>query len=360
MKRVMVVLPELETGGGQRIALEIVRNIKREDVVIQVVSLYPRRGEILETLADESGIDVRYLSKTKGFCPAVFFQIYRVIREFRPDVIHAHLRVMPYLLAPMCLCHVPRRYYTVHNLADRDASGVKRLILRFAFRFCKVLPVAISPLCQRSICQVYGLPMEKVALVEQGIDVKRFVRPEKYDQLPDDEIRILAVGRLSEQKNYELMLDVFREVHSLHPNTSLLILGEGEKRELLQQRIEQLGISDSVSMPGITDKVNEAMWNSHIYLMSSHYEGLPLVVLEAMSAGMPIVSTRAGGVVDVVLDGENGFLVECGDAQGLARGLSRLIEDRALRERFSACSEQLAQRYSIENHAQKYLELYLK
>ena len=359
MKRVMVVLPELDTGGGQRIALEIVRNIRREDATIQVLSLYPRQGTILEEMADKEGIDVRYLNKKPGFSPGVGVQIYRAIRDFRPDVIHAHLRVMPYLLVPMCLCGVPRRYYTVHNLADKDARGIKRRILKFAFRYCGVIPVAISPLCQQSIRQVYGLPLERIPLVEQGIDVRRFTRPEGFERQESDGIRVIAVGRLAEQKNYELMLDVFHEVHKVHPSSRLLILGEGGKRGVLEQQVKELGLEECVSMPGITDRVNEALWNADIYLMTSDYEGLPLVVLEAMSAGLPIISTRAGGVPDVVTDGENGFLLECGDKSGLVNAMQQLMEDAALRERFAACSERMAQQYSIENHAARYLKLYM-
>lgn len=355
----MVVLPEMETGGGQRIALEIVRNIKREDATIQVVSLYPRQGTILEEMADREGLDVRYLSKKPGFSPDVSVQLYRAIKAFKPDVIHAHLRVMPYLLAPMCLCRVPRRYYTVHNLADRDASGIKRKILYFAFRFCNVQPVAISPICQRSIADVYGLPMEKIHLVNQGIDVKRFARPEPYNRLGTEEIRIIAIGRLTQQKNYKLMLRVFHSVHQNHPEARLRILGDGELREELEQYIRDLGLEDSVSMPGITDKVNQELWNAHIYLLSSEYEGLPLAVLEAMSAGLPIVATKAGGVGDVVADGENGFLLDCDDEAGLVVAVDRLVENAVLRERFSGCSEQMAQEHSIEKHAENYLKLYL-
>jgi len=356
-RKVLVVLPELETGGGQRLALSIAQRMSPQDLQVRILILYPRCNNLLEKTADELGLDVQYLHKKQGVSPECMIEIYRAIRQFKPDVIHAHLRVMPYLLLPMCLSKVPLRYYTVHNLAEKDASGIKRCILRFAFRRCHVQPVAISALCRKSIAEVYDIPEESIPCIYNGIDCKRFSRPLEYEtQAP---FRFAATGRLSEQKNYPLMLQSFAEIKYRFPDSELIIMGDGELGEGLKQQCRELKISDAVTFTGNIPDVENYLRSAQSYLMSSDYEGLPLTVLEAMAAGLPIISTKAGGVVDVVEHEKNGLLVDCGDQEGLIHAMEHLIQSPELCKQFSECSVALAQKYSIAACAEQYKELYL-
>lgn len=356
-RKVLVVLPELETGGGQRLALSIAQRMSPQDLQVRILILYPRCNNLLEKTADELGLDVQYLHKKQGVSPECMIEICRAIRQFKPDVIHAHLRVMPYLLLPMCLSKVPLRYYTVHNLAEKDASGIKRSILRFAFRRCHVQPVAISALCRQSITRIYGIPTEKIPCIYVGIDLNRFARPDEYEFHAS--FRFAAIGRLCDQKNYSLMLHAFAEIYNRTPNSKLVIVGDGEQKDALIQQCNDLGIDRAVVFTGNIPDVEKYLWSAHAYLMSSDYEGLPQTVLEAMAAGLPIISTKAGGVVDVVEHEKNGLLVDCGDQEGLIHAMERLIQSPELCKQFSECSVALAQKYSIAACAEQYKELYL-
>lgn len=356
-RKVLIVLPELETGGGQRLAISIAREIKPQEMQVRILVLYPRCGNLLEKAADEYGLDVQYLEKKRGADVGCIAQIYRAIRAFKPDVIHAHLRVMPYLLLPMCLSKTPLRYYTVHNLADKDAGGVKRHILGFAFRHCHVQPVAISDLCRESITAVYGIPQEQIPCIYVGIDTQRFARLEEYTLKTP--FQFAAIGRLAEQKNYSLMLRAFADIQHHFPETMLVIMGDGELRPALEALCMELKINGSILFTGNIPDVEKYLWSSQAYLMSSDYEGLPQTVLEAMAAGLPIISTRAGGVVDVVEHEQNGLLVNCGDQAGLVDAMERLLTSPELCKRFSDHSTVLAQKYSIESCAAQYKELYL-
>ena len=360
MTKVLIVLPELETGGGQRMTLEIVRNIHCAALSILIVSLYPRQGNLLEELADREGIAVQYLSKREGADLKVIPQLHRAIKAFRPDVIHANLRVMPYLLLPLCISGVKKCYYTVHNLADKDATGFKRCVLGFSFRFCKVQPVAISELCRRSVAAVYHRKEDTIPCINVGINLGKFARKHPYADLPSSPIRFIAVGRLMAQKNYRLMLSAFAKVHKQYPDTELVILGEGEERPALERQVQELHLQDAVKLEGIVSHVAEYLHTAHIYLLSSDYEGLPQSVLEAMAAGLPIVTTEAGGVADVMRQNENGIVVPCGDEEQLAQAMKRLVQSQALCLRFSEKGTELVQQYSIQNCAEQYRRLYLQ
>lgn len=358
-RRVLIVLPEIDVGGGQKMAVQIAGHIRDERVKLRVLSLYPCRHTMIDAQAEKYGLDVRYLSKKAGADAGIIPEIYRAIRDFQPHVIHAHLRVMPYLLLPMVLNKTPLRYYTVHNLAQMDAAGTRRLILKNAFRHFGVIPVAISPLCKKSITEIYGIAPEFVPCISVGIDIKRFSRPAPYASLSRDTIQFIAVGRLMAQKNYAMMLEAFSVLHEKHPNTELVIFGEGELRGELEKKIRELRLTDSAHLPGVTGMVNQELWRSHVYLLSSDYEGLPQSILEAMAAGLPIVTTKAGGVMDVVEPEGNCISVDVGDKDGLVRAMVRLTADENLRADYSNRSAELAKQYSIETCAEEYLKLYL-
>lgn len=338
-------------------AISIVHHIKNKDLKVRVLVLYPRRGDILEGLADEYGLDVQYLNKKPGVDIALMREIYRAIKEFAPDVIHAHLRVMPYLLLPMCMAGNQKRYYTVHNLADKDASGLRRRLLRFAFWHCHVQPVAISGLCRRSISAVYGIPENKIPCIYVGIDIQRFAPP--HDRPRESCFRFVAVGRLAGQKNYPLLLAAFSALHQSHPNSKLVIVGDGELRADLENMTFELGLSDSVEFTGNVPDVEARLWEAGAYVMSSDYEGLPQTVLEAMAAGLPIIATKAGGVVDVVKDGENGILVECGSESELTAAMEKVVQSPQLCKMFSSKNIELSKQFSIKQCADSYEFLYL-
>jgi len=363
MKRVMVFVPDLRIGGGQKMAVDIVRYIRRKnaDIRFQIVVLGRRFGTAFEKIVDDEKIDTVYLGKKDGIHPQYVFKIYRAIRAFRPDVIHAHLPKMHYLLLPMVFCGVPERYYTVHSLADRDTQHrILRRIMGFSFRRCHVRPIAISEICRQSIAREYHLSNKDILTIYNGIDSERFARKTPYSKLDNSIIRFIAAGRLSAEKNYPMMLSAFRTVYRETPNIRLTVLGGGELSQKLHDKCGEMGIEASVIFEGAVGNVEDYLHESHIFLMSSVFEGLPLAVLEAMAAGLPVISTKAGGVVDVVEHEGNGLMVDIGDEAGFAAAMARLAGDDGLRRKFSARSEELSKRYGIEACAEKYLELYLK
>ena len=363
MRKVMVFIPELKIGGAQKMVIEIIRCVRKMDPNIQFRILVLGRclGTFLEQTVNNEKIDVVYLGKEDGIHPQYILKIYRAIKAFDPDIIHAHLSKMHYLLLPMVLCKVPVRYYTVHSLADRDTPyKILRKIMGFSFRHCHVHPVAISEMCQRSIAWEYHLPVRNIIMIYNGIDIKYFARKTPYSDLDNLKINFIAVGRLSKEKNYPMMLSAFKMVYQRNINVHLTILGAGELWQELNDICSVMGLENAVTFKGSVENVKDYLCKAHVFLMSSDYEGLPVSILEAMAAGLPIISTRAGGVTDVVEQEGNGLLVDIGDKASLVSAMIRLAEDGKLRKAFSTRSEQLSKQYSIEACAEKYLELYLK
>ena len=147
-----------------------------------------------------------------------------------------------------------------------------------------------------------------------------------------DNKRVITVGKLDAQKGYDLLVDVWAIVAKVHPDWKLDIFGVGEWQEMLQNKIDEYQLNSTIHLCGSTTNVCEEYLNSSIYVMSSRYEGLPMVLIEAMSCGLPIVSFDCEfGPSDIVIDGVNGFLVKPFDINEMAERICTLIQDENLR-----------------------------
>lgn len=361
MLKVMMALPELDVGGAQTLTISLIKALRELDaeIQIQILVLEKPHGSYLEEQCRQEGIDVVYLGKEKGLHLGVIPKITKAIRAFAPDVIHMHKSRMHYFLLPILLSGVERRIYTVHCLAEQDTKNRwLQKLMSFAFHRCHVQPVAISDICRDSVAKLYHLEPDSVPCIYNGIDIDRFRNPEERLQPGRGKIRFVSVGRLSPPKNYPLLLSIAVQVHNLWPETEFNILGEGELRGKLEEQVTALNAEDYFHLLGNVSDVPSHLWDADTFLMTSDYEGLPMTVLEAMAAGLPIISTKAGGIADVVVDGQNGFLVECGDGAGLVDAADKLCRSPELCRKYSAASIELSRQYSMERMAQQYLSLY--
>jgi len=161
---------------------------------------------------------------------------------------------------------------------------------------------------------------------------------------------VISVGRLEEQKGFDLLLESWAKVVAKHPDWHLTICGEGSQRGLLQSIVEKLDIGRSVSLVGQIKDVSSRYLESSIYALSSRFEGFGLVLTEAMSFGLPCVAFNCPyGPSDIITDGEDGMLVENGNTDALADGICRLIENHSQRKQFGKNAKKNIQRYAIEN-----------
>lgn len=138
---------------------------------------------------------------------------------------------------------------------------------------------------------------------------------------------IVSVGRLAKQKRQEDLINAFNEIHRLYPNLKLCIWGEGERRFELENLVETLKLNGRVYFMGRTDNVLDVIAKAKIFVLSSTYEGMSNALLEAMCCGLPCISTKVSGAVDLIKDGKNGLLVEVGDTKSLANRMDLLLSN---------------------------------
>ena len=169
---------------------------------------------------------------------------------------------------------------------------------------------------------------------------------------------ILAAGRMTPQKGFDLLIHAFARVSDRHPDWRLRICGAGDQRRELLRLIEALGLSGVVNLDGPARNLGEAMQRASVFALSSRFEGMPLVLLEAMSKGLPVVSFDCPtGPRDVIEDHCNGILVPPGNVEAFSVGLRELVADDALRHRLGAEARNTAGRYSTRDIGERWESL---
>ena len=168
--------------------------------------------------------------------------------------------------------------------------------------------------------------------------------------------RVIAVGRYTFQKGFERLVDAWHLLASRFPDWKLDIIGEGEERPLLEQRIHFYGLDGQVTLTRPTQEIGKVYQEASILASSSRYEGLPMVLLEAQAFGLPIVAFQCKcGPKDIVSDGMNGYLVPEGDTAGMAQRLEILMKDEALRKRMGLKAKESALRFNEEVIMKKWM-----
>ena len=214
-------------------------------------------------------------------------------------------------------------------------------------------------------CLECGVPVKNLVLVENAIDAEDYRRTRSVLEaktalgFPQSRFLIGAVGRLSDEKGFDLLIRSLGELAKMGEDVQLVILGEGGERANLEKLVAQLGLQDRVTLPGWQTDVRGYFEAMDAFALSSHREGLPNVLLEAMALEVPVVATRVNGVPRLVQDGRNGFLVEPGNVEALTTALLGLVRNEGLQELFRAAGRKTVEgRYSFPARIQKLKQIY--
>ena len=171
--------------------------------------------------------------------------------------------------------------------------------------------------------------------------------------------RVIAVGRLDYQKSFDRLIQVWEKVHQQMPDWRLDIFGQGEWQEMLQGMIDERGLQETLKLNGPTKNIGQEYSESSMIVMSSHYEGFPMVMIEAMACGLPAVSFDFKcGPRDIIKEGENGLVVKDGDIDGLAEAMMTLMRDDELRKKMGENAKKVVEAFSEVKVMDKWVRLY--
>jgi glycosyltransferase involved in cell wall biosynthesis len=284
-------------------------------------------------------------------------ELVRLLRRERPDILHASSSkagVLGRLAA--AIAGVPIRIFTVHGWAFTAHSGLAARLYRVADRLMR--PLTTVTVCVAEHERATGLAARtcsetRTVVIPNAIDARAVPRTRRSSKVP----QLVAVGRLKAPKDFVTLVRAVAELPQ--ESCELLIVGEGPDRPELEAEIDRLGLDGRVRLAGERDDVPDLLARADVFVLASASEGMPISVLEAMAAGLPVVASRVGGVPEVVADGETGLLVPPGSSQDLAAALGRLLADFKLRQRLGDAGRiHVRERFDLAPFRRAHVELY--
>jgi len=355
------VLSSLGMGGQERVALDLATGQAEDGHRVLTVSLAPGPDGPLAEEFVAKGLEIKTVAKRAGRDLRLLVQLASLFRERRADVVHTH-NPQPLLFAALPARTVGAAL--VHTKHGVNPDSKRRLAMRRAAGRLVAAFVAVSDPTAEVARRERECALSRLHVVKNGIDLSRFgpdesARAELRAELgiPAEAFVVGTVGRLFTEKGHAYL------VRSLEPvlgrAVHLIIAGDGPERDNLRNQVAGLAHPEAVHLTGNRRDVPRLLAALDVFALTSVREGLPLVIPEAMAAGLPVVSTAVGGIPEVVLDGETGFLVEYGDEQALLQRLRALDDDRELAGKCGQLGRSRAlERYSSRRMVDEYEALY--
>ena len=332
--RVAHVVLSLDIGGLERIVADLVRVGRALGQIPSVICL--ERPGTLAAQVETLGVPVLCANKPPGLRLETIGRIRELLRQLKPDVVHTHqIGALIYTGPAARREKVPAVVHTEHiNNVAKHHSLNKRARVRllwglagsYADRFC-----CVSDDIADAVKAYRTVPGRKVVVVLNGIDTETFATQEGSESvrrdlgIPQGVPVIGTVGRLNEVKRQNLLIRSFAQVSNHDAKPHLLLVGDGPERQRLQQLADALGLTDRVHFAGYQSRPEHFLHAMDIFALTSRLEGMPLAILEAWAAGLPVVASRIGGVPKMIAQGQTGLLFDSGDEAALTEAMNGLL-----------------------------------
>ena len=294
--KIVQLLPSLDVGGMERLAVDLALQQKAEG---HEPSIYctSQRGQFAPEL-EAANVPVHSFGKTRGFSTRLIFHLVSRLRVDRPDVLHAHnALVLHYAIAAARLARVPVVVNTRHGGNGNWDPHCER-IWRHSVRWLDSL-VFVSEGVREFYVTRDRLSRRKTSVIYNGIDVDKFTSHRAHPAAALPTFRIGSVGRLVPAKDHVTLIQSFARVSAAMPAAELHILGDGPCRAAISQTAESLGVTNRVFLHGADLDVPGFLATLDLFVLSSIDEGLPISLMEALAAGLPVVSTRLPGLTEL-------------------------------------------------------------
>lgn len=343
-KKVLIILPSFTIGGAENMVYELSNNINTEYFDVVVLCYCGKQNTSLEKKA-EHRIDVHYVNCAGTVTCSKIYIVFREINRIQPDIVHAHMGGALYAALWTLKTRKPL-VVTIHATPKNAFSNLIENVLRLRMKMGRCRLVAVSEENKRLVDQYFELKIP-CEVVNNGVNLRNYYHKEH------DVFTFINVARQDDNKNQEMLIEAFKRVHDIHNNMQLILVGDGPNHGMLQSRCSELGIQDDVLFTGNIENAEDYYAVSDVYVQTSHREALPMSILEAMAAGLPIISTNVGGIKDVIR--QNGYLIKDNDRNALIEkmiGLYNMTERD--RNALSILSRTLVEEFSATKMAQKY------
>lgn len=357
---VLIYMQDLAGGGAERVALLLANGMAHLGHKVTLV-LVRREGPFLNHVSPK--IEVISL-KTERTATAPF-ELAQIIREKKPDIVLSHLTHVNVsaILAGLLSGYSKRTIVVEHNQFDKNYALIKSIAVKAAYKAVRFLYPQAGALI--SVSKGVEKTLQRAAhvqhrnsyivynpIIHKGVYDKAAMAPEHPWLTGERTIPVaVSVGSLTEQKDFPTFLNALAAANKKQPIRGI-IFGEGPERRHLQSLVTALGLTGLVDMPGFTNNPFAAMRACDLYVMSSRWEGLPTVLVEALACEATIVSTDCpSGPREILLEGELGYLCEVGNPDDLAEKIGVALKHKVDPKLMAARAQEFSVANAIENYA---------
>ena len=358
---IAIIINELYMGGAQRLVLDEIPELLKRGIHVSLITLRPMSAQnsfdhspLVALGAEHICIHFPSLLSFKKYVELVSF-----LKAGEYDLLITHLWFSN-TIGRICgvMARVPRILSFEHNVYDSLKSPlqffVDRILQSFSYRI-----VAVSNAVRASLIS-HGIRPVRVRVLLNAISLSNFSDPipnekdiRKDLNLPHNAFVFVSVGRLTEQKAPEILIDAL----AMTSDGYLLLVGVGEQEDEIRKRIAEKELTNRVRLLGARTDVPSILRQADCFVFSSRWEGVGIVLLEAMAAGLPIISTNFIAAREIIVNEENGLLVQVDDAEMFSQAMKRVRKDHELRTRLANAGRAKSKQFGIEQHVDKLLRI---
>jgi glycosyltransferase involved in cell wall biosynthesis len=359
--KILHIVHSLRKGGAERVLLELCLSQINNGDTPKILSLYGRNDYkedkyssiyVMNIVSDDS----RYLFSLKTFATAISHEL--VSHKYNAVIIHSRSAIVPLLITRI---NIPLIYIIQGNHYANPylslSNSVYYLLERIVVKFKNLHIVVPNFAMLTPVINAYGINKENIHCIANGVDTEFF----SFGKNALNEkigYKIAVIGTLHKGKNVNLSIEAFQELLRLNNNVSLLIIGKGEEEKNIIELISKKGLKDKIKMLGEVDNIHDYYHNIDLLWSFSSSEGLPTVLLESMSSGVPVIASNVVGNRDIIENEVTGFLFELDRIKDAAQYAAKLFDDRVLLERTTFRARKIIEsKFSIKNMRTQYHQL---
>ena len=323
--RIVHFIDTLRFGGLQTVVMGLALAQKERGHFVEIACLHgPGKNVAGAAAMERAGIKVVGPFQTRWLITDTVSRIRNYVKDQKFDIVHSHNPLSTHFVtAGARLARVP----TLNTLHATALFPLMKRTDRAIFWGASIFTHRIVSVCrevQTILRDRFPLPAGKLKVVENGIDLTRFLEVPRRPIR--EEVVFGAIGRMTPVKNHRMLIEAFAQLHTKYPETRLRILGGGPLEAELRDLANGLSVGDRVELCGFSPDVPRFLGEIDVFALSSNSEGLPMSMLEAIASGLPVVSTRVGGVPDVLQKSKSGWLSEPGDVQGFMAAMESAMQ----------------------------------
>lgn len=371
--KVLHIIPSLEKGGAQRLVIDIFNELRqRQDIEIKLVVLYDKNE--FHFLTENMEIHLCNSFVKPSILKNSIVQInefQRLLYEFNPDIIHSHLfeaeilsrwQIIPGIVyITHChskMVHLKRVTFKTLFIKEGITNLYEKKILFKKYKQANNNFIAISKDTENYFMRILSKSLkDNIILIQNGIDYNRFYCPPKTS-LSKDKIKLITVGNLFENKNHIFLIDVVKILRDKNVYVTLDIIGDGPCLNMIRSKINAAKLDNNIFLIGAVDKVERYLHKSDLYVYSSINEGFGLTIIEAMAAGLPVISLDCSGNRELITNGFNGYILKENNSRLFADKILSLIDNSELYRKMAVNAVEFSKKFDIKEYVNRLLKYY--